>query len=224
VSCVGPAFCVAVSVGGQVVTWNGTTWSGLRTVDHLGELLAVSCVTSRFCAAGGFGVLTYNGKRWTTPDSISASAIDSMSCATDKECFAGDGLGNVYRWSARRWHRPSELSPDDSLNSLSCPMISWCSTVTSGGTTVFYAPVPEVATRSLPSGTVATRYRVRLQGLGGTRPYTWARVSRLPRGLRLTTGGAVTGVPRARGHFTLTVGIGDPLGQHSRRLLSLTIH
>jgi chitinase len=64
----------------------------------------------------------------------------------------------------------------------------------------------KVATASLPSGSVGRGYLAALTGSGGTSPYRWKKVTKLPRGLRLNAKtGIISGTPKQAGRYTVTV-------------------
>jgi alpha-tubulin suppressor-like RCC1 family protein len=65
-----------------------------------------------------------------------------------------------------------------------------------------------VTTAALPDGTVGLPYAGQLAAAGGAAPYTWSAAG-LPAGLALSTGGALTGTPRATLHTTVTVTVTD---------------
>jgi hypothetical protein len=72
------------------------------------------------------------------------------------------------------------------------------------------APPLTVSTTSLPGGTAGTAYSQALAATGGTIPYTWSLASgSLPAGLTLSTGGTISGTPKAAGTSTFTVQVSD---------------
>jgi large repetitive protein len=87
------------------------------------------------------------------------------------------------------------------------------------------APRVAIRTLRLKPGKVARPYRARLVTVGGVQPLRWTVVSgRLPRGLRLSQNtGSITGTPRQRGSFRLTLAARDALGVTSRRTLRLVV-
>ncbi len=113
VSCVGPAFCMAVGDSGQgalAETWNGTTWS-LATpvipasVTGGAALYSVSCVSTTVCEALGSGVDVgtpvvfgnqWNGTSWSLVSAGTPSASGSppvieatgMDCVSATACIA----------------------------------------------------------------------------------------------------------------------------------------
>ncbi len=67
ISCASSSFCVAV--GGQdAYEYDGSEWSSFD-IDSDQSLAAVSCPTSRFCAAvdSSGRVVAYNGSGWSRP-------------------------------------------------------------------------------------------------------------------------------------------------------------
>ncbi|MER7577628.1 putative Ig domain-containing protein [Streptomyces sp. NPDC126514] len=63
-----------------------------------------------------------------------------------------------------------------------------------------------VATNALPSGVVGTTYEQALQAEGGSGAYTWTVTEGLPKGLKLDSGGTLSGTPEEAGEsFTFTV-------------------
>lgn len=221
-SCSSATFCAAVA-GGDVLYWNGSTWSKQHVIDGLGPLSDISCLGPSFCAAGGDGVLVYNGKRWSAPDSISALTITSISCSTAHDCIAGDEVGDTFFWNGSRWASGKNIAADNALSSISCPTTSFCAVVTTGGDAVFYARVPAVTTKGLPDATRSKRYSTRVTAAGGTAPYRWSTRSRLPRGLTLSSQGVLAGTPGSTGKFSVVVQVSDPLGESSHRTLELVV-
>ncbi len=78
-----------------------------------------------------------------------------------------------------------------------------------------------VLTATLPEAEVGSAYRATLQATGGTPPYRWAVVEgRLPDGLALSVGGAVSGTPSDGSSATVVVSATDASGRvaHSGEL------
>ena len=57
----------------------------------------------------------------------------------------------------------------------------------------------------------------------GTAPYTWSSIDQLPAGLELTEQGALVGVPREAGEFTIAVAVDDHWGAHTESTIQLLI-
>jgi subtilase family serine protease len=75
-------------------------------------------------------------------------------------------------------------------------------------TTVATLHVFSVTTTSLPGATPGTAYRVHLNATGGPTPYSWTIAGALPKGLKLSPSGVVSGKPDRRdasGTYTVTV-------------------
>ena len=78
-----------------------------------------------------------------------------------------------------------------------------------------------VLTATLPEAEAGSAYRAILQATGGTSPYRWAVVEgRLPDGLALSVGGAVSGTPSGGSSATVVVSATDASGRvaHSGEL------
>ncbi|HEX3290270.1 MAG TPA: hypothetical protein VHR46_02670 [Gaiella sp.] len=81
-----------------------------------------------------------------------------------------------------------------------------------------------ITSRSLPVGHLGHAYVARLRAIGGTAPYRWLRSGgSLAPGLRLTTNGRLTGVPRRTGSYRLRAKVVDRTGAARVRLVSLRI-
>ena len=83
-----------------------------------------------------------------------------------------------------------------------------------------------VSTASLPAGHLGTPYSVQLTASGGTAPYRWTRVGKLPRGLKWGGGlrGTITGTPKkSTGTFTFQVRVKDSTKPKGTALKTLSI-
>lgn len=81
----------------------------------------------------------------------------------------------------------------------------------------------QVATPSLPTGVVGRGYETPLVAVGGTLPYTWTAVSRLPVGLTLSESGVLTGRPETPGSLPVSVRVRDALGGTATKELVLNV-
>ncbi|MFJ8671457.1 putative Ig domain-containing protein [Streptomyces sp. NPDC093589] len=89
-------------------------------------------------------------------------------------------------------------------------------------------PPVEVATAKAPDALVGSPYELTLAATGGTAPYRWARAAGdLPKGLKLTAAGVLTGEAEqptgAPGTLRTTVRVEDAQGQSAERTLSLKV-
>jgi hypothetical protein len=163
VSCTSTTDCFAVGQSTMVHRgdaiplvehWNGAAWSIQRTPippdsGWGGQLLAVSCASSRACiAVGSFysdsssGPLTerWNGSSWSirrTPASFDAYGLDAVSCESSSACIAvGNGQGSfAERWDGMRWTSErirmgsSHQTVNDGLTGVSCLSGGTCAAV-----------------------------------------------------------------------------------------------
>jgi hypothetical protein len=98
----------------------------------------------------------------------------------------------------------------------------------SGGATSRPAVAPvSITPLSLPGGTGAVPYSTQLIAAGGAGgPYTLGldpKAARLPRGLMLSTSGAITGTPTQTGKFTFTATATDVKGNVGSRSYTITV-
>jgi hypothetical protein len=79
-----------------------------------------------------------------------------------------------------------------------------------------------VASTKLVGARASTPFVARLQARGGTEPYRWS-VQGLPRPLRVSAAGVVTGRPRSSGRFRLTVRVSDAVGVQNEGVVMLRV-
>jgi sugar lactone lactonase YvrE len=71
-------------------------------------------------------------------------------------------------------------------------------------------PPLSLLTRHLPPGTVRHLYHATLRAALGTSPYRWRLTrGRLPAGVHLSRRGVLSGAPRRRGHWWVTIAVSD---------------
>jgi hypothetical protein len=113
ISCAGPAFCVVVTGGPGITTWNGSKWTTTYpALPPSSELTDVSCTSPKFClVVGSEPDLTradtavplaelWNGETWSlhlatlSPTAANGALLGSDSCAPDATCMAvGSAIG-----------------------------------------------------------------------------------------------------------------------------------
>ncbi len=95
-SCPASDFCLAGLEDGQVVTYDGTSWSAPTQLFPTDPAF-VSCPTTTFCAAADLDGTesTWHGASWSTPIVIDTAQLSSVSCATPHYCAVADFDGNV---------------------------------------------------------------------------------------------------------------------------------
>jgi hypothetical protein len=135
ISCASVAFCVAVGVNGDAVTYDGHAWSVRRLIDRRAAGYAdsfgttgvsgISCPSTSFCVAvDAIGrALRFDGNRWSAPLPIEpaamaaadlaqrAAGIVGISCPTATFCGAVTGLGRVLTYGGHSWSTPIMLEP-----------------------------------------------------------------------------------------------------------------
>jgi len=79
-----------------------------------------------------------------------------------------------------------------------------------------------IATRALRAASSGDAYRAKLAVRGGVGPLVWSGT--VPRGLRLTKAGTITGKPAGPGTFRVKVRVRDSLGATSTKTLRLAVH
>jgi hypothetical protein len=128
VSCPTPTFCAAGDNNGDVITFNGSTWSAPLPVFPPADLGidAISC-TASFCMAlsyiGGYATSADSGGSWTAPalpPSSVGEGLWGVSCPTATWCMAEtDDFGHLGLWESGTW---SKSGPGFSLGQSSSPI------------------------------------------------------------------------------------------------------
>ncbi len=90
----------------------------------------------------------------------------------------------------------------------------------------FLITTPVITTASmLPSGSTTQNYSKTLQATGGATPYQWKLLSgSLPAGMRLSSGGALSGKPTATGIFNFTIQVTDNRKGTGQQAFSLQVN
>jgi hypothetical protein len=128
-SCASATSCM-VTFGTRIFVLGGTSWkqSAAPAGPLHGFTYSVSCPTRSYCVAVDWSgaYLVYNGKTWSSPQTIGsqASAVDSVSCSSPDFCMAVDasnanGLGgHVFIFNGHSWqYKGQDGLP---LSSVSC--------------------------------------------------------------------------------------------------------
>jgi hypothetical protein len=93
----------------------------------------------------------------------------------------------------------------------------------------FYVGGPLIITTAspLPQGTDHVAYTsYQLTAAGGTTPYTWSKSGALPRGMKLSSSGILSGTPTRTGTFTFTAKVHDstrPKDEKATKSLTITV-
>lgn len=140
VSCVSTTYCLAVNNAGDVLTYNGTTWSTPISIDGGGGLAAVSCASTTFCVAvsASGDYVAYNGAGWSLPQAIDAGGdgFVAISCPTAAFCMALDYRGRSLTYNGSTWSSPANTSVGGN-GGVSCPTSTFCIAVAGGAATTY---------------------------------------------------------------------------------------
>jgi len=138
ISCVTVTWCQATLGNGTMAVFAGSTWTSSGVVDKGGDIVSLSCPTTRFCAAvdDNGRALTYRGT-WSAPFAVdSGGQLQDVSCTGTTFCMAvsNDTPGTAYRfngigWSAMKSPDPSTPqggSEPNTLSAVSCASSTYC--------------------------------------------------------------------------------------------------
>lgn len=128
-SCVAGGFCAASIAGSGVIDdYRRGSWSSVDIGSD--DLAAISCVSSSYCEASGFGgfVYQFNGTEWDNGSQVDTNkyGIVALSCATRWFCMGVDHSGNALEFNGRRWSGPHHIDPNAGMDSISCPTARFC--------------------------------------------------------------------------------------------------
>lgn len=115
VSCLTTSDCTAITTAGQFIHWNGTAWSIAGT--SLGQTmhgLYVASATSSWAVSGTGSSHGYI-YRWNPSTSTVTGGtfnkdignnrtVQSVSCLTPSNCWAGANNGDIYQWLGTSWN------------------------------------------------------------------------------------------------------------------------
>lgn len=139
VSCVSTSFCLASDSGGNVFTWDGTSWSGPTAVDTDGSPFVAACATSSFCYGGDEdgSFYTWQGGSWSGElvDPQTAGLV-SIGCVNTALCWIADAEGNAYLWNGTSWSSPMPVEPSldgSGRLEMGCPSTTFCVAVDPNG-------------------------------------------------------------------------------------------
>jgi hypothetical protein len=95
---------------------------------------------------------------------------------------------------------------------------------TSGGTRAAGSSALIVTTDSIPNGVMNADYAAQLGAAGGNAPYTWAMTDGdLPAGLKLSSGGVLSGVPTEATETTFTAQVTDGASAAATQELTISV-
>ena len=137
VSCSRTDLCGATDWQGNVLTFNGATWSAPITLDpkpaaDLVQNVSLSC-QAKFCFAYDFNgrYFTFDGRVWSGPSAIDLAG--AISCVDATFCLSATGAGNFATFNGSTWSAPTMVVPSNSRSAVSCISATSCTAVTGGG-------------------------------------------------------------------------------------------
>ncbi|HTW20101.1 MAG TPA: Ig domain-containing protein [Mycobacteriales bacterium] len=253
VSCPSATLCFAGQEGGAVTTVHLNSAGAVgatSTADidlGINWLNGISCPTTTLCvavdSAGNVEESTKPTGAASTWKRVKidivgaanpANDLTAVSCSSSTHCVAVDAAGNAVSTSAPKgaasgWKR-AHADPFSGLDAVSCPTSSLCVAGDDTGNEIFGHTGPAglaISTAKLPSATAGKKYDAKLSASGGTGPYHWKKSSgSLPKGLKLSSKGTISGKPHAAGTSTFVVKVTDSAKTAASvsRTYRLTVH
>jgi hypothetical protein len=145
VDCAASSLCAAVDSGGDLFTYNGTSWSAPVTTGIL--LGGVSCPSVSFCEAAGYddsggNVVTFDGRSWGAPRLLDPGyKLHSVSCVSASFCVVGAAV-DAFTYRDGVWSAPQIVDQEDTngygIGSVSCVSVSFCLAVDAEGNALVY--------------------------------------------------------------------------------------
>ena len=156
VSCSSSSFCGAADNAGNVLTFNGSSWSAPTP---LAQINALSCPTSSFCVAvtNGDAASTYNGAAWSSPVTIlpGGGLLESVSCSSSSFCAAVTQADQALMYDGSGWSGADRIviAGDGStqLTSVSCSAGPFCAAVDHAGNALTYPVTSSTPTTAPPA-------------------------------------------------------------------------
>lgn len=146
VSCPSTDFCAVVGSHGEALTYDGSTWSPVTTIDKAATpgRMAVSCASSSFCVAvdANGNAFDYDGTSWSGAIAVdpASGGLTGISCPSDTFCVAVDERGNAVSRRNGHWSAPVLVDPDGGgLVSVSCPSTVFCAVADRNGRVTMYS-------------------------------------------------------------------------------------
>jgi hypothetical protein len=137
-----------VAAEGGPTVFSGHSWTQPTNADAQGQLNAVSCASTTYCALvdSSGNVMTWNGLGFSAPASIAtepplngtdASGLTGVSCPTPTFCRAVDSIGRVFGWNGQSWSSGTLIDNGRALTAISCPTTTYCVAVDRSGNAFF---------------------------------------------------------------------------------------
>jgi hypothetical protein len=139
VDCVSSTFCLAVDAGGNVLTFDGSSWTGPLTIDPqaAGDAAVVSCTSRTNCvyvnltypSFMSYRTYVYDGSSWHRAGSFAPvypTRIVGFSCGSPSFCAVAVTAGSAFEYWAfdgKQWHGHS---PAPGVTGISCAGTTIC--------------------------------------------------------------------------------------------------
>jgi hypothetical protein len=139
VSCPTGTFCMMVDQPGNVLTFDGTSWTPPAPMDPGSGLTGVSCTSSTFCVAvddSGFS-FAWDGTAWSQIGSQTdeLAGLTGVSCTSPTFCVSVDQNGNALAFDGTTWTAPAPIDAMR-LNAVSCASSTFCVAVSQDGNAI----------------------------------------------------------------------------------------
>jgi hypothetical protein len=125
VSCVSATECKAIDDSGDVINFDGVSWS---TPIHIGsDLYALSCGATKSCMVlDTVGPLSFNGTSWT-PTGTGTYNVTDLSCSGPTFCMATSYThGGTFVFDGTRWTHVGDSEPGPGILATSCASPFMC--------------------------------------------------------------------------------------------------
>jgi hypothetical protein len=172
-------------------------------VSSTAQATQTACVAGRYQPAeGSTGCLTADAGNF----------VDTEGQASQTPCPAGRYQPAAGQTSCLEAQVGYYVNSPGSASETACPAGK---TTTGTGSSSESACVPkplEVETTSLPNATRGQAYSFQLVAAYGTTPYKWKKIGKLPKGLKLSKEGVLSGTPStklAAGSYEIVVEVKD---------------
>ena len=144
-ACPTSSYCAGFN-GGDVETYNGSSWTGPVTVTSDGaSLFAISCPAADFCmaTASDGDAYTYNGSAWSGPSATGTGVSPwGVSCVSSSFCVAIDQTGDAGYYNGSTWTDSDTFDSAAHPSSVSCATTSFCVAVDQAGNASYFSGVP----------------------------------------------------------------------------------
>ncbi len=156
VSCVSSTFCMAADNNGNLLHFDGTTWTSTNLFS--GQVANVSCASSSFCIADALNSnqpYQWNGSSWNPTPTTGGAGLGAVSCPTTSFCMVGgSGSSNVDTFNGSTWSEVT--SPLSGVDFISCISSLDCGAANYGGQEARYNGVSWGPATTITNGDTIT--------------------------------------------------------------------